>query len=175
MAFFSRAAWPRDRASVMEMEAQTGWAEGAVQEWGLVDRPWPWWSRRGAAGGQHTGFFWELGWQPRGWERGACLWGGPEAEGRGAAGAGGLSGWWCGQEGRGQCPRPKPVSWVGTPGEAGGGVPSSVCVILHLRASLEPTSGKRLPGSRPQSRMRGMWRGGEQLLHQSLFLVRVYF
>lgn len=73
MALFSRAAWPGDRASVMEMEAQTGRAEGAVREWGLADRPWPWWSRRGAAGGQHTGFLWELGWQPRGWGGGlAC-------------------------------------------------------------------------------------------------------
>lgn len=71
--------------------------------------------------------------------RWACLWGGPEAEGQGAAGAGGLAGG-AGRKGEvsAQGRSTSPGWGLSGPREAGGGVPSSVCVILHLGASLEP-------------------------------------
>lgn len=55
------------------------------------------------------------------------------------------------------------------------GVSSPVSAILNLRIGRAPP-GRDFVGSRPQNRTCGMWCGGEQLSHQSLFLASgVYF
>lgn len=55
--------------------------------------------------------------------------------------------------------------------------PGEVCAVLSVKGPCGGAPpGRGFLGSRPQNRMRGVWRGGEQLSHQSLFPASgVYF